>query len=442
MAPSSSLGGLALRALPIFLICLALCSCSTSSSSAIPYQFDASYSGQVHSIAALEGEVLSNFMSEGDRGRYYSSGEWHDPSPVPGCWLCFDGAATAAAVLSQRQPGGDLRLVSIAEATFDRAIATEQLPDGAFQVHGQPDQVATGMEIVELGISYLELRNQLDAQTRSAWARSIELAASYLISSGATTWYINGNVQLRQVEDMWLAWKITGEQRFESSYESEWNFTLSPPQTRWSGYGLRVTQQPSRADGSDGAAYLTESAGGAPGFDPEYTTSQLDGATSLWVLTHEQRYLRLMNLLFNQLRPLVAPNGILDALNGTRKSSRLPFFSMAPEILLESNDRPDLGKFTSVQLPLVATEYHNLGFYSNLNSYRGMATWLAIPLLYEQWPRGLETGHAAAVPRTTGSSMKPAASRRTLRRLGERTRHHPSRAFARNTRRHTHTARS
>jgi hypothetical protein len=352
-------------------------------------------------VATLESEVLGNFMTEANKGRYYSNGEWHAPSPVPGCWLCFDGAATAAAVLGRRQAGGDPALFPVAEATFDHAIATEQLSDGAFQVKGEPNQVATGMEIVELGITYLELRDQLDPQTRIEWATAIERAADYLIQSGATTWYINGNVQIRQVEDMWLAWKITGDEHFERSYESEWSFTIAPPRPRWTGFGLQITQQPSRADGSDGAAYLAESGSGAPGFDPEYTTSQLDGATSLWVLTHEERYLRLMNLLFNQLRPLVSSNGILDARNGTRKSSVLPFFSMGPAILLESNHRPDLSQFVSVQLALVTKEYLNPSIYSNLNAYRGLGTWLSMPLLYEQWPEGLDSPAVSLLSTTT-----------------------------------------
>ena len=373
-----------------FLLWLALVA---SAANAQTSTFDPAYASQVQSVANLDGRVLSNLMSETSRGRYYSDGEWHTPSTDPGCWVCLDGAATGAAVLGTRADGAP-GLLPVAEETFDNAIATDQLPGGAFQVEGKPNQVATGMELVELGITYLELRERLDPLTRANWIASIERASDYLIESGATAWYINGNVQLRQVEDMWLAWKVTGAARFQSAYESEWSFAVAPSQATWPGFGLQFTGVPSRPDGSDGAGYLAESGGGSPGFDPEYTTAQLDTAASLWILTHDERYLRLMNLLFDQLRPLIDSKDILNATEGTRKHNVLPFFSMAPEILLESGDRPDLAAFVSVQLGVVAREYSNPAIYENLNFYRGLGTWLSVPLLYEQWPEGVEGAHS------------------------------------------------
>jgi hypothetical protein len=379
------------------LACLAWWCVSAQAESTLPNEFEPAYSAQVQSLASLDHRVLKSFMTEAASGRYYEDGTWHNPTLQASCWWCLDGAGTAAAILSRRHEAGDSALVSVAEATFNQAIAEYQLPDGAFQSEGNPSEITTGFELIELGVAYLELRSVLPASTRAKWAAAVEGAADYLLNSGAMTWYINGNIQLHQVEDMWLAWQITGAERFQAAYESEWSFTIAPPQTRWTGFGLQLTRTPTRSDGADGAGYLAESAGAAPGFDPEYTTLQLDYASSLWVLTHEERYLRLANLLFNQLRPLVNAHNILDAEGGTRKNDTLPFFSMGPVVLLDSGDRPDLAEFVATQLPEVTGEYENPDIYDNLNFYRGLSIWLSLPLLFEQWPGGID-GSAPATP--------------------------------------------
>src|SRR5262249_49240693 len=153
---------------------------------------------------------------------------------------CYDTAAVGAATLSQTQSNPSFRQVAI--DTFNAAIAQHQLSDGAFaNDDGNADGVATGFFAVSLGVSYLELQPTLDATTRARWSNAVEKAADYLINSGDDAWYINGNVNLRQTEVMWLAWAITGQQRFRSEYDSEWSFTTNPPQGRWPGYGLRIT---------------------------------------------------------------------------------------------------------------------------------------------------------------------------------------------------------
>ena len=77
----------------------------------------------------------------------------------------------------------------------------------------------------------------------------------------------------------------------------------SPAQPRWAGFGLHITRRPTRADGSNGRANRAESGGGKPGYDPEYTMTQLDNTTEMGILSRDPRYLRLMNLLLDQLLP-------------------------------------------------------------------------------------------------------------------------------------------
>ena len=64
---------------------------------------------------------------------------------------------------------------------------------------------------------------------------------------------------------------------------------------------------------------VTESGGGAPGFDPEYSLLQLDDASRLYVESGDRRALRLANLLVNALLPRVDADWALDTSGGTRR---------------------------------------------------------------------------------------------------------------------------
>ncbi len=343
--------------------------------------------------------------------RYYANGVWY-ATDGPSCWYCYDSAAVGAATLSQ-QPSGDPQLRQVAIDTFNEAISQHQLPSGAFDDgSGAADGLGTGFFTVDLGVAYLELRNTLDAQTRAKWSAAIGAAADYLINSGNTTWYVNGNVNLRQTEVMWLAWVATQQPRFLTAYDSEWSFTISPSQTRWPGFGLQLTKTPTRADGSDGAGYLAESGGGAPGFDPSYTDAQLDTATDLYVLTHDPKYLWLMNLLFNQIRPLIDSTWTLDALNGTRKNDLEPFLDPAPSVLVDSDDRPDVAPGLAAQMTRLQQEYVGAESFTNVNYYKGFESWISTPLLNLQWPQGMAPD--PRVPQTgnspSGSSGSPSTA--------------------------------
>lgn len=355
----------------------------------------------LNGLARTARAVLATYMSANSASdpRYYLDGTWH-ATDGPDCWYCYDAAATGAATLSQ-QPDGDQQLRNVAVDTFNTAIAKYQLRNGAFaDPYPTPDGIGTGFFTVDLGISYLELQRSLDHETRTAWAAAIAKAADYLIKSAYTEWYTNGNVDLRQTEVMWLAWTITHERRFLSTYNAEWAFTTAPDHKRWPGFGLRITRRPSRSDGSDGSGYLAESGGGAPGFDPAYTGAQLDTATDLYVLTRDPRYLRLMNLLFNQLRPLISADWILNATRGTRTSYMTPFMSAAVSVLAASGDRPDLAPSVARQLALVEAQYTGAKAFTHVNFYKGFEGWLSMPLLNRQWPQGMAPDEGVAVPDT------------------------------------------
>jgi hypothetical protein len=369
-----------------------------------------SYNASLNGLAAALPAALNGYMirtSPADP-RYYADGVWYATDGVL-CWYCYDSAAVGAATLSQVDD--DPSLAQVAIATFNTALSQHQLPSGAIDfADGAPDGIGTGFFAVNLGITYLELETSLDSATQARWRTAIAAAASYLISSGNTTWYINGNINLRQTEVMWLAWAITHQQRFLAAYNAEWTFTVAPAQSRWSGYGLKITHTPTRSDGSNGAGYLAESGGGKPGFDPAYTQAQLDTATDLYVLTRDPRYLRLMNLEFNQLRPLINTDWTLDAEGGTRENYLTPFMSAAVSVLAASGDRPDLVPMVSSQLTHVESSYKGAATFTNVNFYKGFECWLSMPLLNRQWPQGM----ALATPQAVTVNVSPLSTNTRL----------------------------
>jgi hypothetical protein len=367
---------------------------------------DPAYSRAVDGVEALDRQVLANFMGLARNDpRWYRNGVWYEPGSD--CFWCLDAAATAAAVLSRETTPPDPALLSVAEQTLNGEIDGYQQPDGSWDETG----IVTGFVTVELGTSYLELQDLLDPGTKAKWAAAIRRAADFIVSSKNLTWYTNGNVNLRNAAVMWLAWKITGDAAYQADYENEWSFTLSPPQTRWPGFGLQLTRAPTKADGSDGAGYLAESGGGTPGFDPEYTMTQLDGATSMWVLSHDPRWLRLMNLFFNQLRPRLDGSFTLDATGGTRFSGRIPFYSGGLAVLYDSGDRPDLAPLVAGDLVRLEAEYTNTGNYTSQNFYRGLSGWLSMIVLDRQRPGGLLSGGPAIPPTAPTSPPASAPSR-------------------------------
>jgi len=350
----------------------------------------------LHQLESTENEVVQSYMGKSSPNppRYYSDGQWYAPEG-PECWNCYDSAGTAAAVLSDQGLGGE-EYARVAIETTDTAIADHQAPDGAFEGSASADAgLTTGFYAVELALNYFELRKALPAATRARWAASLAAAAEYLINSGDTTWYINGNVNLRQTEVLWLAWQVTGNPYFKQQYEQEWAFTIAPPQSRWPGFGLQITTAPTAADGSNGAGYLAESGGGAPGFDPEYTMVQLGTATSMYIFSREARWLRLMNLFYNQIIPLVEvtppPHSVwnLNATQGARKDELTPFITSALYVLVSGGVRPELEEGLPAQFTTIEDTFHGAMTFTNATLYKDVGGELTMPILDAQWPSGV-----------------------------------------------------
>lgn len=299
-----------------------------------------------------------------------------------GCWPCNLGPAISDAILARR----DRTRLPVVIDSFDRALADHQTPGGSFVGDDNAGGIDTAFFVPELGTALITLGPRLDAATRARWAAAIVRGADYLIRSGDTTWYVNGNINLAFTEVLYLAWRVSRQERFARAYEASWSFLTNPPRPRWAGYGLVVERSPAsrgraRAVASRTAGYLTESSGRGPGFDPEYTQLQLDTAASLFVLSHDPRALRLMNLLMNAELPRVSSTFILNATGGSRHSLRTPFLTSALSLLVRYG-RPGLARLLPAQTAQLISSYRTYMVYTNRNFYFGLSRWLA-PLLLD-----------------------------------------------------------
>ena len=313
--------------------------------------------------------LLAQKSSDED-SQYFEKGVWHFKNMAKD-WPVQGGPGTAAAVLWKwREKHGQTSdaatktqqawLHRVAVETFDRAIRDHQNPDGSFANPQKPD---THFFALELATTYLELGDSLDAGTRRRWLDTLIAQVDYLIQrndlpnaalsgwKATDGWYINGNIELGKAELVYLLWKATGAQKYKDLYETQWRHTLAPDPRRWKGCGLVYLRQPTKEDGSDGAAYLTETGGGAPGYDGDYTQLQLTVASRLYVASRDPRVLRLINLLVNAILPHVdQKTWILDATHGSRHSLKTPFHSCGLAVAAWFCGRADLA-------PLLADQF-------------------------------------------------------------------------------------
>jgi hypothetical protein len=235
---------------------------------------------------------------------YFSSPDWYIASDD--CYRCTTGPALTAAVTAAIT--GDPVQLATVEAYFDNVVATHQAANGSFgpypAAEGGPD-IATTTIANALGEAWFVLGDRLDATRKAAWANGVTRAADFLVANRNLAWYTNGNIVLANTLTMALAYKVSGNAKYQALTQQALDFALNPPQARWPGYGLVYTTVPTQDDGSDGAGYLTESGAGGVGFDADYTQAQVD-VTSWWYLvTGDATAKRLTNLLVNSLLPRV-----------------------------------------------------------------------------------------------------------------------------------------
>jgi hypothetical protein len=276
-------------------------------------------------------------LSEMVRRRQFVAGVWHPSEP---CWRCGTEIGTVAAMLARET--GSTTYLSEAIATFDTTLARHREPNGSFGPPATGDHFSTEAEVVTMGTAYLELRALLPSRLRAAWKRDISAAAAQVEPN--LDFYVNGNVNLQETLAMYVAWLVTKSPRFLADYDQSWAFTLAPG-PGWPGYGIHYTRVPTKRSGVNGAGYLAEGDGvGLPGYDAHYTLLQQDYVAELYALSRQNRVLRLLNLLFNQVRPGIDPHNMSISYGpGSRHPSGAVALFGSPSLpVLAFADRPDL----------------------------------------------------------------------------------------------------
>lgn len=391
-----------------------------------------------NSITLKTAQLLDNVLTEiatrkGDTDtQWYEKGVWHFKNEEKS-WPVQGGPGTAAAVLwkwktqipalgniplpplSQSEEARRVWLRQVAAETFNRALDDHLHPDGYFDEDKTP---ATYFFATELATTYYLLQNSLDDPTRTKWRRALVQMVDYLIKTNnlptegapgwkATDgWYTNGNIELGEAELVFLMWKITGEQKYKDLYELQLKHTLTPGE-RWKEFGLRITKEPTKEDGSDGAGYLAESGAKGTGYDGDYTHFTLTVAGRLYALSGDARVLRLMNLLINELLPRTDEKWILDATNGARHSLKFPLFSNGLYTVSRLSDRADLAPKLEAQYEKAIAPTFNgnaLQNWGNPGLYRGYGCDLATILLADMAAR---TKRALNAPSTGAGSITP-----------------------------------
>ncbi|HAU36585.1 MAG TPA: hypothetical protein DCX07_02570 [Phycisphaerales bacterium] len=331
---------------------------------------------------------------------YYEDGVWHTSHlrKNEAYWHTNSGPAAAAAALWRSLHEHSLSLEGVenllpaekyfeaAVATIDRAIKEHQTPEGGFaytQGQNKGHEITSMFFGNVLAATYLQLEPGLDEAHKTAWKKSLVSAADWMFRpvgsfpNAAMGWYTNGNIELGETNLWYLIGKITGEPRFKDAYETAFAFTIDPPKPRWKDYGIRYTREPTREDGSDGAAYLSEVGPGGVGYDPEYTTLQADLLTLLCGQSRDPKAIRLANLLTNELLERVDRNyWILDAGNGSRHthvSRPVPFTVGSMTMLAWIAGRSDLGELLPGQARRLVAGYANGIRSGGPVYYRGMA---------------------------------------------------------------------
>jgi hypothetical protein len=334
--------------------------------------------------ALLRDSIKTLSTRSGPRDQeFFANGVWRSPDTT--IWSYNLGPGTAAAVLWRATGSKDERLRRLAVQTFTTVISQRRNPNGSFGSADDSPDINSMMAGVELGTAYLELKPTLGPKTEARWREAVTGAADFLIQNGNLTWYTNGNINIGNTELFYLAWRVSGAERFRNAYNRSWDFTLHPPQDRWPGFGLQLLDTGPTTGGERGAAgYLAESGGGPPGFDPEYAGIQLDVVSRLYVLSGDPRALRLANLLTNALLPRVGGTWLLDTSGGTRHPElgrHVPFTTPALAALGWLGGRSDLAAELPGQVARINEGYRGTLRDGSANTYHGLGNQVAVILL-------------------------------------------------------------
>lgn len=258
-------------------------------------------------------------------------------------------AAGAAALHHLSGTASDSWLVRMAKATIEQYIRSQELLhgpgsgfyEGAYGPAGDPGPV-WGLSAAYAFETYLWLGNVLDDATKNRWKASFIKAGEYH-RRVQQNWYTNGNVEVGELMNLWLLYRITGDDSWLADYEDQLVRLANPPagmgnvNSTTSAFNWTWSVTPTQADGSDGQGFFGEknSSGGVPGFDQIYTAVQLGHLERTYAWNHDVRLVKYINGTLNKLIPYInttsgsytSPQGVvlsgpwqMDATNGSRNN--------------------------------------------------------------------------------------------------------------------------
>jgi hypothetical protein len=250
-----------------------------------------------------------------------------------------------------------------------------------------------------LGWVILGLEGRVPEAQRRRWMGALARCFEDLQRMTRLRYYVNGNYQVPLCELAYHHARLSGSDAADEEYEGCVDFLCHPEATgpRWRGHGLRLETPPRRRDWHDAVGYFSEyeglRGGGRPCFDGEYIQLQLDYVIRLWLLTREDRFLRLSNALINALLPLTdRVTWQADCRGGSRRDQIIPFWNASLVTLALHDDRAD---FTDQDLHsqftiAIEAEYRRRAASSSVDDYvlRGYGLTLLSIMLASTAPQG------------------------------------------------------
>ncbi|MEV4636416.1 hypothetical protein AB0J80_03595 [Actinoplanes sp. NPDC049548] len=304
-------------------------------------------------MVGLVDAVLADLNSTAPAGA--PPGTWIDSTE---CFRCDAGPALALAAAAAVT--GDASRQAAAEKIFDYEINAHQQANGAFGTNPVGPDLDTMFFANELGIATVLLKPTMDPARYGRWSTAVAKAADFLIKNGNLAWYTNGNIVVGNTLTMALAARLTGNAKYLTAYETALTFAVSPPQSRWPGYGFVYTSKGTQEDGRDSKGYFTEAVS-EPGFDAEYTMLQLDLLSPLYLINKDHRVLRYLNAITNQLWDRVnTATWRMDTSGGTRHPQigrEFPYDTASVSVLANVGGRTDLEPYISSQIAKYTTAF-------------------------------------------------------------------------------------
>jgi len=200
-----------------------------------------------------------------------------------------------------------------------------------------------------LGWIILGLEPHLDDARRRRMIKTLVRCYDEVARATHFNVYINGNYQIPLCELAYFHGLFTGSEAASEAYERCVGFLCTPERTdpRWRGWGLRLTQEPTRSDWHDAVGHFSEVEERRPDpertFDGEYTQLQLDHVIRLWLLNGDGRMLHFANALFNAILPYAdRTTWQCDFRDGSRRDQIVPFFNAGLATLFLHDPRPEL----------------------------------------------------------------------------------------------------